>query len=348
MMTGEVQAIIAEADLNGDGKLDYAEFCQFLSNTSEECIQANHHKVSQQKKQLPMNNKLPESQRIDLDQYKAHFPESSASSKESVESVRQEGVDVQLHAELPLSYREHKPRVGLPAWTAPKSSDMQVPGSPPHSTGNGSKNGVRVIGIGGVAIRENVSHAPSEAASSTPVENTAANEDRQTDHLHKGMQAIEDGKDRGPSSDVGREVMAGVPPASDVGKEPASDEGKEDMGQGTPASDGGREEPAQEASASDESKEQGTLGMEREQDGCSAGEMDGDGDKDTQEKLAGNKANQAESERGVSCGDKVPVQEVSPSSVVTAPPRKPKNIEVCKYVRMHSSKEGGNSRSYVL
>ncbi len=40
MTVDEVQAIIAEADLNGDGKLDYAEFCHMLLNTSEECTQA--------------------------------------------------------------------------------------------------------------------------------------------------------------------------------------------------------------------------------------------------------------------------------------------------------------------
>ncbi len=48
MSADEVQAIIAEADQNGDGRLDYAEFCHMLLNTSEECIQA---KITQQQKQ---------------------------------------------------------------------------------------------------------------------------------------------------------------------------------------------------------------------------------------------------------------------------------------------------------
>jgi hypothetical protein len=47
MTTNEVQAVIAEADLNGDGKLDYAEFCHMLSNTASQCVQANHRKWSQ-------------------------------------------------------------------------------------------------------------------------------------------------------------------------------------------------------------------------------------------------------------------------------------------------------------
>lgn len=47
----EVNVIIAEADLNGDGKLDYAEFCHMLLNTSEECLQANRVKASQVMKQ---------------------------------------------------------------------------------------------------------------------------------------------------------------------------------------------------------------------------------------------------------------------------------------------------------
>ena len=41
MTHDEVQAIIEEADENGDGKLDYAEFCHMLINTSEECIKAS-------------------------------------------------------------------------------------------------------------------------------------------------------------------------------------------------------------------------------------------------------------------------------------------------------------------
>lgn len=45
MSVDEVEAIIAEADLNGDGKLDYAEFCHMLLNTTEECIQANRQKT---------------------------------------------------------------------------------------------------------------------------------------------------------------------------------------------------------------------------------------------------------------------------------------------------------------
>lgn len=47
MSSSEVQAIIAEADLNGDGKLDYSEFCLMLNSTSNECIQANYMKSSQ-------------------------------------------------------------------------------------------------------------------------------------------------------------------------------------------------------------------------------------------------------------------------------------------------------------
>ena len=41
MTHDEVQAIIDEADKNGDGKLDYAEFCHMLLTTSEQCVQAS-------------------------------------------------------------------------------------------------------------------------------------------------------------------------------------------------------------------------------------------------------------------------------------------------------------------
>ena len=45
MTHDEVQAIIDEADKNGDGKLDYAEFCHMLLNTSEQCVQASRQKA---------------------------------------------------------------------------------------------------------------------------------------------------------------------------------------------------------------------------------------------------------------------------------------------------------------
>ena len=64
MSMDEVEVIIAEADLNGDGKLDYAEFCHMLLNTTEECIQANRQKSSQstQRKQ-DKTNQPPHSRR---------------------------------------------------------------------------------------------------------------------------------------------------------------------------------------------------------------------------------------------------------------------------------------------
>ena len=51
MSRDEVQAIIDEADENGDGKLDYAEFCHMLLNTSEETIQAAKQKAIGQTRQ---------------------------------------------------------------------------------------------------------------------------------------------------------------------------------------------------------------------------------------------------------------------------------------------------------
>ncbi len=50
MSRDEVQAIIDEADENGDGKLDYAEFAHMLLNTSEECVRAAKQKASQTSK----------------------------------------------------------------------------------------------------------------------------------------------------------------------------------------------------------------------------------------------------------------------------------------------------------
>ena len=62
MSADEVQAVIAEADLNGDGKLDYAEFCLMLNKSSEECIQANRQKMSR-----PSRSKSHVTQRNSVD-----------------------------------------------------------------------------------------------------------------------------------------------------------------------------------------------------------------------------------------------------------------------------------------
>jgi hypothetical protein len=53
MSHDEVQAIIDEADKNGDGKLDYAEFCHMLLNTSEQCVQASRQKAKRLGQQQP-------------------------------------------------------------------------------------------------------------------------------------------------------------------------------------------------------------------------------------------------------------------------------------------------------
>ncbi len=53
----EVQAIIDEADQNGDGKLDYAEFAHMLLNTSEECVHAAKQKAGQTSKRASISHK---------------------------------------------------------------------------------------------------------------------------------------------------------------------------------------------------------------------------------------------------------------------------------------------------
>ena len=57
MSHDEVQAIIDEADKNGDGKLDYAEFCHMLLNTSEQCVQASRQKAKRLGQQRQGNSR---------------------------------------------------------------------------------------------------------------------------------------------------------------------------------------------------------------------------------------------------------------------------------------------------
>ena len=45
----EVQLIIDEADENGDGRLDYAEFSRMILNLAGECVQAIQKRVGEER-----------------------------------------------------------------------------------------------------------------------------------------------------------------------------------------------------------------------------------------------------------------------------------------------------------
>lgn len=63
MSHDEVQAIIDEADQNGDGKLDYTEFCNLLSDTAEECVRTSQLRASRMLEKLERKSQSSQAQR---------------------------------------------------------------------------------------------------------------------------------------------------------------------------------------------------------------------------------------------------------------------------------------------
>ena len=53
MTREEAQDIIDEADRNGDGKLDYAEFCHMIVTVSEDCLKATQIRADKVLRQTP-------------------------------------------------------------------------------------------------------------------------------------------------------------------------------------------------------------------------------------------------------------------------------------------------------
>jgi len=63
MSHDEVQAIIDEADQNGDGKLDYTEFCNLLFDTAEECVRTSQLRASRMLEKLERKSLSSQAQR---------------------------------------------------------------------------------------------------------------------------------------------------------------------------------------------------------------------------------------------------------------------------------------------
>lgn len=129
MSRDEVQAIIDEADENGDGKLDYAEFAHMLLNTSEECVHAAKQKASQSSKATSsLHRKSSTSKK-----------RGSVSSRKSFDRQRQrEDIRMQLFSQGQTNayLREEKSVTESPAPSTARQSVSPPPQShlPPLAT----------------------------------------------------------------------------------------------------------------------------------------------------------------------------------------------------------------------
>ncbi len=121
MSRDEVQAIIDEADENGDGKLDYAEFAHMLLNMSEECVHAAKKKASQTSKAASSLCRKSSSSKK---------RESFASTRSFDRQKQREDIRMQLFSQSPANaYRKEN---SVTDSTAPSTARHSVSPPPPQ------------------------------------------------------------------------------------------------------------------------------------------------------------------------------------------------------------------------
>lgn len=363
MSADEVQAVIAEADLNGDGKLDYAEFCLLLNSTSEECIQVNRQKVSQAE---------PEQSRS---------PKSHVTRRSSVvrRERRREEIRMQLYSPEPTISEKLEVGMNGGVVATPSSDAAQTQPEPQSATMSSVKAESTEVGTtvrckdGGV--EDNGAHEDDVPMESLRPEQETENKDtvRQTDHLDKDSQsnrdtaqgngeASHDSKIQGPSSDEtsiqeGNELQEDTAPSEEAGAQKShSNWEKESHSKAAPSG-------VQDTAPSDEhdvqeSRSNGeTNGVQESHSNAGVQESHGKdagtepsgvtGVQELQEKerredpISSDKeaevkaGKETDMERETYRGSDEPPPKVAPCSVVTSPPKMPSNIEVHTYVCMY-------------
>ena len=115
MSHDEVQAIIDEADSNGDRKLDYAEFCHMLLNTSEQCIHASKMKAERtgHTSQSGLSKSKARSGQV--------FPQHHRGSKSRSSARREDGLD-----------RRERRREEIRSQLYPQDDHVRQPRPQPH------------------------------------------------------------------------------------------------------------------------------------------------------------------------------------------------------------------------
>ena len=293
MTINEVQAIIAEADLNGDGKLDYAEFCCMLANTTNQCVQASRQKWSQVLKPgrgsnqwSPLSGDTRKKQHEQRRQEIRMYLNSAESNSMPTDRSRLPTSSGKIYSNLPkldpmetnCEVQSHSESNVVPASTGEKPILRELQGKlshlqphlQPHSSVEDPVEGTKVVVV---EHHEQLGNHVEETGSSHMT--------RQTDHL------IGNGQPLFPA-------------------EAQSDEMPLDSKEvGSPLSEG-EEEPL----PSNNVKEDEALG----------GKMPTQDD--------GNRGVTGAERTGHGVSVNSPVQELFPSSIITPPPRKPNNTEV--------------------
>lgn len=353
MTISEVQAIIAEADLNGDGKLDYSEFCLILSNTSTECIHANYQKPSQslESKQQFREHRSPQScttrkkldrhdQRREEIRMHLYSSESSSAPNGSIQSgvnEVQSSLEVFLKPDEPDSVQDAR-RAKIQPSKLPLAAEakkdavlhdilpVSLPFLQPHPSGS-------------VESTDSNAGNPTERSCGEGIRSS-----RQTDHLQVEQLSDSAGnssehKEQEPlrsKEEEEREISPLSMPNGGKGNEgQESMASGEEEGQGPPSNGGKGEEGQSNGCKREEGQTQPpNVGKEEDQGAppkSGSASLTEEGDTQGSRKAAQSEGNEGSRARREAGGDSLShplLEEVAPSSVVALPPRKPKNVEV--------------------
>lgn len=249
MSPEEVNAIIAEVDLDGDGKLDYSEFCQMLLSTSEECVQASHLKSAQMLKHsdhLGSQSKSPkitslerrEKRRKEIRKQLHSTDDSDVLGKEVYSKVENNLSTISSMDQS--SKTNNKSTDTMPDDNSPEKTGVEHTQPPLQSASDnscdddkdGDKSSVEQNGSGNSASTTEVEKSTSDSISkeiSMPkhaLEKKTVEDERevwQTGHLEKGQQPLGNAEGAGTEKETPKESEAKLKnQQSDTASLPAS------------------------------------------------------------------------------------------------------------------------------
>ena len=155
MSHDEVQAIIDEADKNGDGKLDYAEFCHMLLSTSEQCVRASTLKAKRTGSHAQSNSK-PRHEQVKLQRHKETEYKSRSSPHQASGYNRRERRREEIRSQLyPVEHRTQELHLIHRRHPQHRTSGLEV-GSSVARPLNYSSGGDRVQGYQADFVQEPV------------------------------------------------------------------------------------------------------------------------------------------------------------------------------------------------
>ena len=320
MSADDVHAIIAEADQNGDGKLDYAEFSHMLLNISEQCVHASRKKFT---KKIPeLNQAINQQNSSKKYQSKSHADRKRRTSFERQERRREE---IRMH----LFSSNEKSIPAPPNSLHKESSEITLSNRARNLVGSD----VEVPLMSDAQLKDADSDSKIPPVADLVPQSTGGVIMEKDENLSNGGKVPLETKTV-DVSDMGNEHTS-LPPLKKVlpvsgGKSYANEQIKksEDGNQGIrDETEGVVQEDNAPITASIPSKPEGDTEEKQSQHEDTISSVEGARQTDHLSPSIKD-GNMDREERGA---DIAPVAEITtalPTSVITSPPRKPKNAEV--------------------